>query len=273
MAGMLRVPRSRGALSGVLLVLLGAWGALIPFIGPYFHYAYTPDHAWTYNTDRLWLEILPGAAVLLGGLIALVASTRPIAVFGAWLAALGGGWYVVGRPLSTLWTTGHVVAAGQPVGGAVIRAAEDIGFFTGLGVVILFFAAMALGRFTVIGAREVAMAEEPAMAGSAEPEPAAMATTTVPPGRFSDGTVSDGTVSDSTVSDGTVSDRRVAGGPVSDDTVADGSVPVTDRGTQESQRTGRWRPFSRQPADPEPATSGEPAATSDRPAGRHSTQS
>jgi hypothetical protein len=42
MNGMLRIPRSRGALSGVLLILLGAWGGLIPFIGPYFHYAYTP---------------------------------------------------------------------------------------------------------------------------------------------------------------------------------------------------------------------------------------
>jgi hypothetical protein len=42
MAGLLRVPRSRGALSGVVLVLLGAWGALIPFIGPYFQFAYTP---------------------------------------------------------------------------------------------------------------------------------------------------------------------------------------------------------------------------------------
>ena len=34
MAGMLRVPRSRGALSGVLLVLLGLWGGLIAFVGP-----------------------------------------------------------------------------------------------------------------------------------------------------------------------------------------------------------------------------------------------
>jgi hypothetical protein len=160
MAGKLRVPRSRGAFSGVLLVLLGAWGALIPFIGPYFHYAYTPDHVWTYNTGRLWLEILPGAAVLLGGLIALVASARPNAVFGAWLAALGGAWYVVGRPLSTLWTTGHVVAGGHAVGGAVTRATEDIGFFTGLGVVVLFLAATALGRFTVVGAREAALAKE-----------------------------------------------------------------------------------------------------------------
>jgi hypothetical protein len=31
----LRMARSRGAASGFLLVLLGIWGALIPFIGPY----------------------------------------------------------------------------------------------------------------------------------------------------------------------------------------------------------------------------------------------
>jgi len=64
---MLQMRRSRGAFSGFLLMLLGLWGALIPFVGPYFDYAYTPDKAWTYNTGRLWLEILPGAAVFLGG--------------------------------------------------------------------------------------------------------------------------------------------------------------------------------------------------------------
>ena len=53
---MLQMRRSRGAFSGFLLMLLGLWGALIPFVGPYFDYAYTPDRAWTYNTGRLWLE-------------------------------------------------------------------------------------------------------------------------------------------------------------------------------------------------------------------------
>jgi hypothetical protein len=167
MTGILRVPRSRGALSGVLLILLGAWGALIAFIGPYFNYAYTPDRAWVYNSDRLWLQILPGAATLLGGLIVLVAATRPVAVFGAWLAALGGAWFVVGMPLSTLWTSGGTPAGGTAVGGTVSRAMENIGFFTGLGVVIIFFAALALGRFTVIGVREATRAE-------AEPEPAGL---------------------------------------------------------------------------------------------------
>ena len=36
----LRLPRTTGAMSGLLILLLGVWGGLIPFIGPYFHYAF-----------------------------------------------------------------------------------------------------------------------------------------------------------------------------------------------------------------------------------------
>ena len=61
MAGMLRVPRSRGVLSGFLLLLLGVWGGLIAFVGPYFHYAYTPDHAWAYTTCQWCRMELPAS--------------------------------------------------------------------------------------------------------------------------------------------------------------------------------------------------------------------
>ena len=53
------IDRSKGTISGILLVLLGIWGGLIPFVGPIFGYAYTPDTAWTYTSGRLFLEILP----------------------------------------------------------------------------------------------------------------------------------------------------------------------------------------------------------------------
>ena len=66
--GRLQMPRSRGAASGFLLILLGAWGALIPFVGPYFDFAFTPDQEWTWTVARGWLEVLPGAATALGGL-------------------------------------------------------------------------------------------------------------------------------------------------------------------------------------------------------------
>jgi len=154
-----RIPRTRGAFSGVLLVLLGAWGGLVAFIGPYFHYAYTPDKAWVYTTGRLWLEILPGAATVLGGLLVLGSARRHTAVFGAFLAALGGAWFVVGNLVSTLWNSG-TPQAGVPAGTGLTRlAAENLGFFTGLGVLIVFFAALALGRFAVVGVRETALVE------------------------------------------------------------------------------------------------------------------
>ena len=157
MAGMLQMRRSRGAFSGFLLMLLGLWGALIPFIGPYFHYAYTPDGAWTYNTGRLWLEVLPGAAVFLGGFLLLIAKSRHVALFGALLAAAAGAWFTLGPVLSPLWNH-HVPMGGSPASTSVyMRIMEQIGFFTALGIVIVFIAAAALGRIASVasGIREV----------------------------------------------------------------------------------------------------------------------
>jgi len=156
MNGMLRIPRSRGALSGVLLVLLGAWGGLIAFVGPYFHYAYTPDSAWSYTSGRLWMEVLPGAGALVGGLIALASASRPVAMFGAWLAAISGAWFALGTIIGHAWA-GSGLTAGTPVGGNLTRVVEQIGFFTGLGVVIVFLAALALGRLSVVGIRDGAI--------------------------------------------------------------------------------------------------------------------
>lgn len=155
MAGMLRVSRSRGALSGVLLVLLGIWGGLIPMVGPYMNYAYTPDHAWTLTSGRVWLEILPAAGTVLGGLILLGSKLRPAALFGGCLAVASGAWFAVGSVLAPLWTT-VTPAQGYPVGGHVARVLEQIGFFTGLGVVIVCIAALALGRLSVISVRDAA---------------------------------------------------------------------------------------------------------------------
>jgi hypothetical protein len=114
MAWMSRIPRSRGAVSGALLVLLGAWGGLVPFVGPYFGYAYTPGGAWHFTLARLWLEVLPGAAVVLGGALVVVGARRLVAGGGAVLAALGGGWFLAGRAVNMLWP--HLGAPGRLLG-------------------------------------------------------------------------------------------------------------------------------------------------------------
>src|SRR5437588_6660202 len=152
MTRMLPVRRSRGAVSGFLLVLLGLWGALVPFVGPYFHYAYTPDTAWTYSTARLWLEILPGAAVFVGGFLLIIATGRHIALFGALLAAAAGAWFTLGTVLSPLWNN-HVPMGGSPASSTVyMRITEELGFFYALGVVVVFIAAAALGRIMSVPA-------------------------------------------------------------------------------------------------------------------------
>jgi len=189
MAGMLQMRRSRGAFSGFLLVLLGLWGALIPFVGPYFHFAYTPDTAWTYDTARLWLEILPGAAVFLGGLLLMIATGRHVALFGALLAAAAGAWFTLGPVLSPLWNN-HVTMGGSPAGSTVyMRIMEQLGFFTALGVVIVFIAAAALGRVASVtsGIRAVEPETVPAETAPIGTVPArTVPARTVPAGTASD---------------------------------------------------------------------------------------
>src|SRR5262245_29997774 len=130
----------RGRIVGIFLMLFGLWGALIPFVGPYFSFGFTPERTWAYTSGRLWLSIVPGAAAFLGGL--LVATTDRAAVPGAFLAVLGGAWYVVGVPVIATFVSGHAISAGSPVINlgdpfrpAVVTFLERLSFFYGLGVV------------------------------------------------------------------------------------------------------------------------------------------
>jgi hypothetical protein len=166
MAGVTRMPRSRGGVSGVLLILLGAWGGLAPFVGPYFRFAYTPDRAWAYTSGRLWLSIVPGAAALVGGLLVTFASHRGVGIFGAVLAALGGAWFIVGVPVTTVIVVNPSISPGTPLARSVGSISvvkwqflEGLGFFTATGILILFFGALALGRFSVVGVKDAALAE------------------------------------------------------------------------------------------------------------------
>ncbi|HET6732253.1 hypothetical protein [Mycobacterium sp.] len=173
--GRLQMPRSRGAASGFLLILLGVWGALIPFVGPYFDFAFTPDQEWTWTTARGWLEVLPGAATVLGGLLLLSSRNRATAMFGGWLTVIAGAWFVIGRALA------GPLGIGNP--GAPVAATEtkrvwlELTYFYGLGAVIVFLGALALGRLSVRSARDIKWAERP-VAADVQQQPAAMTDTT-----------------------------------------------------------------------------------------------
>ena len=155
-------------MSGFLLILLGVWGALIPFVGPYFDFAFTPDHAWAWTDARGWLEVLPGAATAVGGLLLLVSGNRAIAMLGGWLSVIGGAWFIVGRASAGLLVIGD---AGSPVAVTDTKSVVlELAYFYGLGALIVFLGAVALGRISVRSVRDVEFVDSP-MAASARPQP------------------------------------------------------------------------------------------------------
>jgi hypothetical protein len=166
----MRIPRSRGALSGFLLILLGAWGALVPFIGPYFDFAFTPDQEWTWTTARGWLEVLPGAVTAIGGLLLLTSGNRATAMLGGWLSVIAGAWFVVGRAFAGPLALGD---PGTPVAATdTKRVWLELTYFYGLGALIVFLGALALGRLSVRSVRDIEYAQRPVAAAAT---PAAVA--------------------------------------------------------------------------------------------------
>ena len=158
--GSLHMPRSRGAVSGLLLLILGAWGALIPFIGPYFHFAYAPGQAWVWSTARAWLEVFPGATAAAGGFLLLISGNRATAMLGGWLAVIAGAWFVVGRTLASSLRLGDI---GQPLAATdAHRAIIEIAYFSGLGALIVFVGGAVLARVTIRTARDVELARQSA---------------------------------------------------------------------------------------------------------------
>jgi hypothetical protein len=143
--------RSRGSGSGLALVLLGAWGGLAPFIGPYFHFGFEPDTTWFYSTGRLYASIIPGGVVLLTGLVVMATRSRWFGGLCAVIAALGGAWFVVGQAvLAVVANNTAKYSVGATIGTTLSRVVlTDLACFYGLGVLIVFCAALSSGRLSI----------------------------------------------------------------------------------------------------------------------------
>lgn len=143
----MRIPRSRGAVSGVLLIILGLFGALIPLVGPSFDFTTDSTSTWALTNDTFWLSVVPGAAAVIGGLLLLTSANRATAGFGAWLGIAAGAWFVAGDQITGL----SVSEAGE---------FEHLAAFEGLGAAIAALAAFALGRLAVRSVRDEELARE-----------------------------------------------------------------------------------------------------------------
>jgi hypothetical protein len=254
-AEVLRLPRTTGALSGLLILLLGVWGGLIPFVGPYFHYAFGGFQHWHFTNQRLWLNIVPGAVAVVGGLMLMRASTRVGGLTAGWVALAAGAWFAIGPTVSILWH--HTIyAIGVPMGGHTRQMLEWVGYFYGVGVLIIGLAAFAMGRYFSrprVVTEAVALAEAPVAEREAVADDRAPVAEDRAPVAEERGSVYDEPAA--------VADRE----PVAEDRarvaedrapVAEDRAPVADEPATVSNR---------EPVPDEPATAAGPAPLDDEP--------
>ncbi len=147
----MRLARSTGATAGAVILLLGLWGILIPFVGPYFHFGFGPDKAWHFTTNRLWLDILPGLGALIAGATLALSANRLRGIAAGSLALACGIWLLIGPSISMVWAHGAPgvlnYAIGVPLGGHDRAAAELLACFYGLGMAISTLSTIAVRRF------------------------------------------------------------------------------------------------------------------------------
>src|SRR5258708_37521661 len=82
---------------------------------------------------------------------------RPFGGFCAFVAALGGVWLIAGAALVKLLPASQAasITVGTPIRtGASAQVLTGLAFFTGVGALIVFFAAVALGRFSITALKD-----------------------------------------------------------------------------------------------------------------------
>ena len=151
---------------GFAVIVFGAWGALIPLVGPYFDFGFDTDRTWRLSEQHWTLSIIPGAVAVAAGLMLMLPTRGRI---GAWSAVLAAAWFAAGPFLHPLWS--HTVAPIATDEGK--RAALWIGYFMAPAVMIAYLSGVSQGirRSTTIVAGPAATAIRAADPAPTESQP------------------------------------------------------------------------------------------------------
>jgi hypothetical protein len=130
-----------------LVILLGAWAALVAFIGPSFGYQATSSSSWQWTTTNWLLHLLPGAVAVVGGFLILALWPRvSLGMRGLYslvtLAVVAAGaWLVIGP---AVWPVIESSRAYGPSDSAWTSFLHQVGANLGPGLLIVFLGGMLL---------------------------------------------------------------------------------------------------------------------------------
>jgi hypothetical protein len=143
-------PHRRGlGLLCLAILLLGAWGGIVPYIGPRFGYRANASGSYQWTSAHTLLYLIPGAVAVGCALILLVALMlrgRGLPVLKAILALVvvaAGAWFVLGPEVWPVFSSSVVFG---PATGPLARLVNQIGYNLGLGVLLAVLGAVLLAR-------------------------------------------------------------------------------------------------------------------------------
>jgi hypothetical protein len=130
-----------------LVILLGAWAALVAFIGPSFGYQATSASSWQWTTTNWLLHLVPGAAAVAGGLLIIAlwpktsASSRGLYRLATLVVVAAGGWLVIGP---AAWPVIESSSAYGPSDSAWTSFLHQVGANLGPGLLLVLLGGMLL---------------------------------------------------------------------------------------------------------------------------------
>jgi hypothetical protein len=141
-------PAGLGFLS-LLIILVGAWGGIVPFVGPIFGYRAGRSGSFAWTAPHVFLYLVPGAVAMAFGLVLLGSAIDRVGRVGVakGLAALivvaCGAWFALGPAVWPIFSSSAVFS---PATGALPRFLNYLGYNLGPGLLLTALGAMALVR-------------------------------------------------------------------------------------------------------------------------------
>lgn len=133
------------------VILVGAWGGIVPFVGPLFGFSGNGGPAWSWTESHALLALVPGAVAVVAGLLLLGAAAPrtgggkarfSLSFLGAVIAACGG-WFAIG-PFA--WIVLRPSDAPYFSATAPYTALmHQLGYAVGPGLVLVLFGGAVLG--------------------------------------------------------------------------------------------------------------------------------
>ncbi|HET6810248.1 MAG TPA: hypothetical protein VFH50_04495 [Acidimicrobiales bacterium] len=137
----------RAALSGLLMMLIGAWGGAVAYFGPEIGLSPAGARSWQWTTAHTILNLAPGAAAFAGGLMVMFGSrllAGGLQRLGALLTFGAGGWFVLGAAVYPVFYGTPAPGYGHVAGGPLMNLAAVAGYGAGVGIALCLLSGVAM---------------------------------------------------------------------------------------------------------------------------------